>query len=308
MRERLAKGILAFPATPFDDQDALDAPALARHVADLVAYRPAALVPAGGAGELFSLSLSEHEILVRATVQAAQGIPVVAGVGGSLPTAMAMAQAAQEAGADAVLLLPPYLVGSEQAGLLAFIQSVCRSVAIGVIAYSRDNGVLSSETVRTLAAVCPNFLGVKDGTADVEVLTALALQPRNFVVIGGSPTAELMARQNFAIGIHSYSSAVFAFAPHVASRFFDAARTRDPIADQLMAELFLPLVALRKRKRGYAVSVVKGGLRAMGKPLGGVRPPLVDLSPEEVIELRTMVERAEALMAREARPSAAAAA
>jgi 5-dehydro-4-deoxyglucarate dehydratase len=104
------------------------------------------------------------------------------------------------------------------------------------------------------------------------------------------PTAEILARQCFAIGIRAYSSAVFAFLPALARRFFVAVRDGDDdAADDLMNRFYLPLVKLRARRRGYAVSIIKAGLRAVGKPAGPVRPPLVDLTAGEEEELRRLI-------------------
>ena len=133
LRETLREGVLAFPATPFTATLALDQPALARHVAHLAAAQPIALVPAGGAGELFSLSPDEHDRVVRTTVEAAGEIPVIAGVGFGLPIAIAMAKNVERAGAAAILLLPPYLITPDQAGLSAYAEAVCHAVGIGVI-------------------------------------------------------------------------------------------------------------------------------------------------------------------------------
>jgi 5-dehydro-4-deoxyglucarate dehydratase len=296
---RVAEGVLAFPATPFSASGDLDEACLATHVAWLAEQKPCALVPAGGAGELFSLDLAEHERVIRTTVDSAGAVPVIAGVGNGLPIAIQMAKAAERAGADAVLLLPPYLTTAEQAGLSNFIEQVCNSVSIGVIAYSRNNGVLTTETALRLADRCDNFVGVKDGVGDFESLNKLALSAAGrLVLINGVPTAEILARQCFAIGIRAYSSAVFSFAPHIARRFFDAVRDDDKaISDRLMADLYLPLIGLRNRRRGYAVSLVKGGLQAVGLPAGPVRAPLLDLLAEEVAEIGRWVETVSAFLA-----------
>ena len=295
---RVAEGVLAFPATPFRPNGDLDEAALAAHVAWLAGHAPKALVPAGGAGELFSLDLVEHERVIRTTVENAGGVPVIAGVGNGLPIAIQMSKAAERAGADAILLLPPYLTTAEQAGLSDFIEQVCNSVSIGVIAYSRNNGILTTETALRLADRCDTFIGVKDGTGDFETLNQMALRGGDrLVLINGVPTAEILARQCFAIGIRAYSSAVFSFAPHVARRFFEAVRDDDTaVSDRLMADLYLPLIALRNRRRGNAVALVKGGLRAVGQPAGPVRAPLLDLREDEVAEIAGWIEMVSAFL------------
>ena len=86
-------------------------------------------------------------------------------------------------------------------------------------------------------------------------------------IINGAPTAEVFAPQFQSLGVQSYSSAVFTFLPKLARRFFEALRGRDQVLVEAMLEGFYnPLVELRNRKHGYAVSIVKAGLRVAGKP------------------------------------------
>jgi 5-dehydro-4-deoxyglucarate dehydratase len=78
-------------------------------------------------------------------------------------------------------------------------------------------------------------------------------------------------------------------------QFFKALRSGErATTDRLLKSLFLPYVALRNRRKGYAVSIVKAGLRVVGRSAGPVRPPLVDLTAEEQSELARMVQQAQA--------------
>jgi 5-dehydro-4-deoxyglucarate dehydratase len=298
LRRVLSEGILAFPATPFTAELALDVATLARHVADLAAAGPVALVSAGGAGELFSLTAREHASIVETTVANAANVPVIAGVGGSVAIAAETARAAEKAGAAAVLLLPPYLIAPDQEGLAAYVSYVCRAIGIGVIVYSRDNGIFAPETVARLAARHANLIGLKDGTGDLAALAALQhLLGDRIVLINGVPTAEMSARQCLALGIRAYSSAVFSFSPSIARAYYDGLVRDDPVAEQIMREFYLPLVKLRMRRPGYAVSIIKAGLRVVGKDAGPVRPPLVDLDADEQAELAGLIAGASKLAA-----------
>jgi 5-dehydro-4-deoxyglucarate dehydratase len=266
-------------------------------VAWLAENGPLALCPAGGAGELFSLSPEEQTAVVKIAVASSAGIPVIAGAGHGIAIATAMAHAAEAAGADAILLFPPYLISPEQAGLFAYAEAVCRTVGISVIVYSRNNGVLTADTALRLADACPNFIALKDGTGDFESLVALAGRAGDrLAIINGVPTAEIIASQCFALGVRSYTSAVFSFLPHLALRYFRAVRDGErATVDRLLAEFYVPLTALRNRKRGYAVSLVKAGLEIVGRPAGPVRPPLVDLSPDDYRDLALLIARGQEL-------------
>ena len=303
LKRRISEGVLAFPATPFTEDFALDPAAFEAHIAHLASFRPTALVPAGGAGELFSLSPEEQDGIVRLAVAAADGLPVIAGVGHGHAMAIARARAAEAAGADAILLFPPYLVSAEQEGLAAYVEAVCRAVALPVIIYSRNNGVVAPDTALRLAGRCENFIGLKDGIGDFEALIGLARRAGDrLALINGVPTAEIIASQCFAAGIRSYSSAVLSFLPEFALGYFDAVRDgrRDEV-DRRLADFYVPLTAIRNRKRGYAVALVKAGLRLVGSPAGPVRPPLLDLDERDERDLARLIEGARSAVAPSAR-------
>lgn len=155
--------------------------------------------------------------------------------------------------------------------------------------------------VKRLADTQANLIGLKDGTGDFETLQILK---RDFsdrlALINGVPTAEMTARQCFAIGIRTYSSAVFSFLPGLATAFFRSVRDNDFAgSERLMNEFYLPLVQLRRRRAGYAVSIIKAGLRAVGKPAGSVRPPLVDLTSAEEDELKALIAATRGLVGKE---------
>src|SRR6202453_982400 len=294
IKSRIAEGIMAFPATPFTDDGSLDRPGLESHVAFLAKFHPTALVAAGGAGEIFSLSLTEHEDVVRTTVRFSQGVPVIGGAAYGTAMACDMARHVERAGAAAVLLLPPYLIRSEQEGLRRHIRTVSAAVSIAVIPYSRDNAVIAPKTMALLADECPNVVALKDGTGDTAGVAELKrLVGSRLAIVNGAPTAEVYATQFRAVGVQSYSSAVFTFFPALAARFFEALRARDDgTVDAMLAEFYMPLVELRDRKRGYSVSIVKAGLRAMAMAAGPVRAPLVDLDSEEQARLAALVHSA----------------
>jgi 5-dehydro-4-deoxyglucarate dehydratase len=296
LKLRIAEGIMAFPATPFRTDGALDLPGQAEHVAFLAQFRPSALAAAGGAGEIFSLTLAEHEQVVRTTVQHAHGIPVIGGAAYGTAMACDMARTVERAGADAVLLLPPYLVHCEQEGLYRHIRTVCAAVSISVIPYSRDNAVIAPDTLMRLSDDCPNLIALKDGTGDLASMAAIKAQVgHRLTIVNGAPTAEMFAAQFKAISIHCYSSAVFTFLPAVARFFYDALHSgHADVVDDMLKHFYKPLVALRQRKRGYSVSIVKAGLRVVGRSAGAVRAPLLDLEPADEARLAELVARTRA--------------
>ena len=89
-----------------------------------------------------------------------------------------------------------------------------------------------------------------------------------------------------------YSSAVFNFVPRTALDFYRAVATDDRATQgRLLDGFFLPYLAIRNRKPGYAVSIVKAGATIVGHPGGPVRPPLTDLTPEESEHLAALIRK-----------------
>lgn len=292
MAKRVGAGLLSFPVTHFGENLEFQPKPYQEHVAWLLSHKPAGLFAAGGTGEFFSLTLSEFSSVVRAAVtQTAKQVPLVAGCGYGTAMAKEFAQAAEEAGADGILLLPPYLVGAEQAGLAAHVEAVCASTKLGVIMYNRDNAVLDDGSLERLCHRCPNLVGFKDGVGDIERMTRIyARLGDRLTYIGGLPTAETFALPYLELGVTTYSSAIFNFLPNFALEFYAAVRRRDHAAVFAgLRELVLPYIHIRNRRKGYAVSIVKAGMKAVGRPAGPVRPPLTDLTEAEYQELTKLI-------------------
>ncbi|MBP2491841.1 5-dehydro-4-deoxyglucarate dehydratase [Methylobacterium sp. PvP062] len=292
MARVLGSGLLSFPVTHFRDDLSFDETAYRDNLGRLADYKVSGLFAAGGTGEFFSLTPAEIDRVLRAAVEETRGrTPVIAPAGQGTALAVEMARAAEAAGADGILLLPPYLVGSEQAGLAAHIEAVCRATALGIIVYNRANAQLDERTLAGLCERCPNLVGFKDGVGDVELMTRVyaALGDR-LTYIGGLPTAETFALPYLEMGVTTYSSAIFNFLPEWALSFYDSVRRRD--RDAVYRELrdfVLPYIAIRNRKRGYAVSIVKAGMSAVGRHAGPVRPPLTELDAAERAELTALI-------------------
>ena len=292
MAKRVGEGLLSFPVTHFGGNMEFQPKPYREHVAWLLSHKPAGLFAAGGTGEFFSLTLTEfREVVGAAVAQTARQVPLVAGCGYGTAMAREFARAAEEAGADGILLLPPYLVGAEQAGLAAHVEAVCASTKLGVIMYNRDNAVLDDVSLERLCDRCPNLVGFKDGVGDIERMTRIyARLGDRLTYIGGLPTAETFALPYLELGVTTYSSAIFNFLPNFALEFYAAVRRRDHAAVFAgLREFVLPYIQIRNRRKGYAVSIVKAGMKAVGLPAGSVRSPLTDLTEAEYQELAKLI-------------------
>jgi len=290
--KQIGTGLLSFPVTHFTDDYALDERAYREHLDWLLEYKPAGLFAAGGTGEFFSLTLEEFAKVVAAAVeQTKRRVPVVAGCGYGTAMAKQFAQVAEAAGADGLLLLPPYLLNADPAGLVAHVEAVCAATKLGVIFYNRDNAILNDVWLERLCDRCPNLVGFKDGYGDIELMTRIyARMGERLTYIGGLPTAETFALPYLEMGVTTYSSAIFNFLPQFAQSFYAAVRRRDHAeVFQGLREFVLPYIDLRNRHKGYAVSIVKAGMRAGGRPAGPVRTPLTDLDAGEMDALSKLI-------------------
>jgi len=290
----LRSGLLSFPLTDFDDAGDFNAPAYARRLEWLAPYGASALFAAGGTGEFFSLVASEYAAVIRTAVEVCRGrVPIIAGTGGPTRQAAAYAKQAQALGAHGVLLLPHYLTEAPPEGVVAHVAAVCDAVDIGVIVYNRALCRLGPAQLDELASRCSNLIGFKDGIGDIELMVSIRQRLGDrLVYLGGLPTAEVYAAAYKAIGVPVYSSAVFNFAPRTALAFYSAVANDDHATqDRLLKDFFLPYLAIRNRRAGYAVSIVKAGAAIVGRPAGPVRPPLVDLTGEEREQLAVLIDR-----------------
>jgi 5-dehydro-4-deoxyglucarate dehydratase len=176
---------------------------------------------------------------------------------------------------------------------VAHVKAVCEATSLGVIVYHRANAEYSVGAVERLADECPNFVGFKDGVGDIEFMTRLyATLGERLLYIGGLPTAETFALPYLQLGVTTYSSAIFNFVPEFALAFYDAVRAgdRDEVYRRLR-EFVLPYLDIRNAGKGYAVSIVKAGMTAVGRTAGPVRPPLIDLRDDELAALRALIEQ-----------------
>src|SRR5687767_1399294 len=227
LRTVLGSGLLSFPVTHTARDYTFDEAAYREHLQWLSEFPVAGLFAAGGTGEFFSLTADEVSQVLRATVEESPAsVPVMGSAGYGTAIAVEMAQQAEKDGADGILLLPPYLTELTQQGLYEHVARVCASTSLGVVVYHRANARFDAVTVERLADRFPNFIGFKDGVCDIDLLTTLhARLGDRLLYVGGLPTAETYAMPYLELGVTTYSSAIFNFAPRWAVEFYDAVRT-----------------------------------------------------------------------------------
>lgn len=293
-----APGPWFFPVTPFGVDGAVDHARLRAHVASRAAYGPELVVAAGGAGEFSALAAEEVLAVVRTAADAADGTAVYVGTGGPLGHALQIASQARRNGASGILVLPPYLVPpAGDDGLVAYVDAIVDAAGLPAVVYHRGTGVLTPAAARRLAR-SPLVVGIKDGFGDLALLGRIREQVedagRDLLYLNGMPTAELHQDDYDRIGVRQYSSALFTVVPQVALAF----RQGDPeLRTALRREVLEPFAVLRDETPGHAVSLIKAGLRLRGDPVGPVRPPLVDPTPDQQARLAALLDRGTTLIA-----------
>lgn len=167
------RGTFTALVTPFTEGDgSIDFPAYERHLEAQIAGKIDGLVPCGTTGESPTLSDEEKFALIQRTVRVAAGRScVLAGVGANdTRKAIHQAEAAVEAGADAVMLVMPMYNKPSQSGLSDYIEQVANAVKVPVVVYNvpaRTAVSLEVDTLIEAAARCPNVAGLKDASGTV---------------------------------------------------------------------------------------------------------------------------------------------
>jgi len=285
------RGVIAFPVTPFHEDFSLDVRGLGKNLAWLIEHPVAAVVAAGGTGELYSLTPKEHLEVVGATVEGIHGkVPVIAGVGFNRALAIELAQRSAEAGADAILALPPYYPNADEEGLLEYYAAIGEATSLPLLIYSRDWVNPGPEWVERLAARLPTLVAWKDGQGDVRRYQQIIRRVGDRLHwIGG--VGDDCVPAYYSMGLRTYTSSIATVAPTLSLQLHEAAAAgQSARVKSLMDDYVVPLYALRARRKGYEVSVMKAMMNLVGLAAGPVRPPLPALRPGEMLELRNLIE------------------
>ncbi|MFN2407664.1 MAG: 5-dehydro-4-deoxyglucarate dehydratase [Pyrinomonadaceae bacterium] len=288
LRNKLS-GVIAFPVTPFRDDLTLDLPGLHQNLNKLLEYPISAVVPAGGTGEMYSLTPAEYLRVIELTALAVEDrVPVIAGVGFGQRLGIEMAQAAEKAGADGILVFPPYYPQADDEGLFEYYRSIAKSTRLGMIVYSRDWARFDPQMVERLTAIS-NLVAWTDGQGDIRELQSIIYRVGERLHWIGGAGDDLIGAY-YSTGIRTFSSSIATVAPALSLKLHELAAADD---NQALAELLvtcvIPLYALRARRRGYEVSAMKALMDLAGLNGGPVRPPLVTVTAQEIDELRVIL-------------------
>ncbi len=266
-------GISGILVTPYGADGAIAAERLAPIVDRAVAAGVHILVANGNTGEFYSLTTDEAVAMVEAAAGHIAGrVPVVAGVGRSLPDACRLAEASARAGATALMVHQPPDPFVAPRGLVAYLEAVADAGGgLPLLLYLR-NDTIGTDAIARLCEV-PGVVGVKWATPNpMKLKAAMAASPAHIVWVGG--LAETWAPAFYAVGARGFTSGLINVWPErsvaisAALEGGDYAEARRLIADMQVFE------DIRAEEQGGAnVPGVKAALALMGEDCGGARPP-----------------------------------
>ncbi|WP_405668461.1 dihydrodipicolinate synthase family protein [Streptomyces sp. NBC_01166] len=283
--------VVAIPVTPFAEDGSIDVPAHRALLRRLLDGGVRIVTPNGNTGEFYALTPDERRTVTELTIEEAGGrATVLVGVGHDVPTAVAAAEHARDAGAEMVMVHQPVHPYISQEGWIDYHRAIAEAVpGLGVVPYIR-NPLLDGERLAELADSCPNVIGVKYAVPDAARFGAFARDAglERFVWVAG--LAELYAPSYFATGASGFTSGLVNVAPGVSLAMLEALRAGDYLAAMKVWEQIRRFEDLRAdRQSANNVTVVKEALASLGLCRRDVRAPSRALPEEQRAEVAGLV-------------------
>lgn len=274
------KGSFVALITPFK-KGKIDERAFQRFVDWQIREGTHGLVPVGTTGESPTLNHEEHKRVVELCIEAtADRVPVIAGTGSnSTDEAIELTLHAQEAGADAALVVTPYYNKPTQAGLIAHYKAIHDATDIPIIIYNIPGRSVIDMTVETMAALAkmPRIAGVKDATADLarplRLRQLLGNKKNSFAQLSGEDATAVAFNANGGIGCISVTANI---APRLCAQMHEASLAGDYKTALAIQEKLMPLHHAMFIETSPAPVKFAAGLLGFGD--GSVRLPLVSAS------------------------------
>lgn len=288
------RGALAFPITPYAADGAVDLAAVRENAAILAESPVTAIVAPSGTGEFFALTPAEANEIVAATVEAAGDKPVIAAAGVGPRLGAELAQAAERAGAAALMIVPPYYGKPDPDALIAYYAGIAAASSLPVIPYARDTALFTPAMAERLVNDVPQVIAFKDGRGDVRLFQQIREHVNErcggdrLVWLAGA--GDDLVAPYFAAGAEGFTSSLACFWPEASGELFRLASTGDFAGLAAYHQRVVrPIYALRQRRPGYEVSVMKAAMEILGYKAGPARSPLANITSQERNELAALL-------------------
>jgi dihydrodipicolinate synthase/N-acetylneuraminate lyase len=296
----LPGGIWGFPVSTFSGDGELDAGAFAAGVRHQVDGGVSAVVVNGALAEADTLDTREWRIAAETALAVVDGrVPVVAALPAPEDSARAAARLAGELGVAAMLVLPPR---DDPAALLAHARGAADLASLPVVLYQRGRVRLSADALEP-AVRDRTVIGVKDGTRDLRAFRRLLDELGDGIV--SAAAFEDMSLPYWGLGVDALCPASVAHDPAYALAWHSLLASGEiEAARGLLRAFAYPFTDLRLSRPGIDVAVVKEAMALRGLRAGGARAPGQPLSEPERAQVRGLLRRLDAAMARVVEPPA----
>ncbi|AZB32851.1 dihydrodipicolinate synthase family protein [Chryseobacterium bernardetii] len=284
------KGIIAYPITPFHENDTINIPLFKEMVEKLIISGSHGIASLGSAGVMPYLSDEEKEAVTEATVQQVRGrIPTLIGVS-NLTTEKTIhhAQFAEKAGADAVMIIPMSYWKLTDDEIVAHYDAVARKISIPIMAYNNPStsGIDMSPALLKRLLEIPNITMIKESTGDVQRMHYLRKELGEDVAFynGSNP----LALAAFSAGATGWCTAAPNLIPQLNLDLYQTIQENQLHKAQ---DIFYKQVELLKFIVAKGLPrAVKAGLDISGEESGYLRSPLKPLTEIETEELRKILD------------------
>ena len=284
-------GVYTVFLTPFTSSGELDLDAAAQNADFLIGSGVHGLVSAGIYGEQFQLTSDERASLLRALLRAAKGrVPVIATAsGGTVAEVVAETKRAEDAGADGVMITPPYgVIEPTDGAVIAHFEGVARGTGAALLLYNNPNLTpgLGPELLARLAEI-DGYVGIKQGAVTFrDHAELIALAGTRLRVFSGSDQSMVGSMALGAVGVSSTQSN---FIPEIICATY-AAMVRGDLVEA--RHQFGRWAEFRRfAARAGQPAAAKAAVELLGRRCGTVRPPLVPLTAEQRRDLAGILER-----------------
>ena len=287
----LLKTIVGINITPFGSDLSIDFNALGKNLDSLLAAGVKVITPCGNTGEFSSLTVDEClEIMSFAAARIKGKATLIAGIGYAIGTAVRMAEHAEAAGYDSVMVHHPTHPFLSDTGYVNYVRAIAENVDIPVIPYVRSARI-SNQSLYELARV-KNVVAMKYAVNDLQRFGDLvANSPSDVEVTWVCGTAEGWAPFFFAAGATGFTSGLVNVAPQFSFKMLSALQSNDRKETLELWKTIKPFEDLRARNESENnVSVVKEAMHQLGLGSRHVRPPITELSSQDRSRVRQILE------------------